>query len=210
MADYGAEVIKIERPGTGDVSRAMAPYAGDDPHPEKSLTFLYLNYGKRSVTLDLKSPQGREVLLDLVRESDVLVENFEPRVMPSLGLDYRTLAAVNPKLVVTSISNFGQTGPRQIDFWPIDDALKIRLRLYCGLRRQDAVDFLRAHPLTISRSECEEIDAAVQAEQASRIAKAYDEASGVKFAQLPDRALIGLGWHNLGAAQVMVKVARKR
>ena len=113
LADQGAEVIKIERPGTGDVSRAMAPYAGDDPHPEKSLTFLYLNYGKRSVTLDLKSPQGREVLLDLVRESDVLVENFEPRVMPSLGLDYQTLAAVNPKLVVTSISNFGQTGPRR-------------------------------------------------------------------------------------------------
>ena len=94
----------------------------------------------------------------------------------------------NSGVTIASGVDLGQTGPRQIDFWPIDDALKMRLRLYCGLRRQDAVDFLRAHPLTISRSECEEIDAAVQAEQASRIAKAYDEASGVKFAQLPDRA----------------------
>ena len=68
----------------------------------------------------------------------------------------------NSGVTIASGVDLGQTGPRQIDFWPIDDALKIRLRLYCGLRRQDAVDFLRAHPLTISRSECEEIDAAVQ------------------------------------------------
>jgi len=94
----------------------------------------------------------------------------------------------NSGVTIASGVDLGQTGPRQIDFWPIDDALKMRLRLYCGLKRQDAVDFLRAHPLTISRSECGEIDAAVQAEQASRIAKSYDEASGVKFADLPDRA----------------------
>ena len=74
------------------------------------------------------------------------------------------------------------------DHWTSHPHQAERLRLYCGLKRQDAVDFLRAHPLTISRSECAEIDAAVQAEQASRIAAAYDEASGVKFARLPDRA----------------------
>lgn len=94
----------------------------------------------------------------------------------------------NSGVTIASGVDLGQTGPRQIDFWPIDDALKMRLRLYCGLKRQDAVDFLRAHPLTISRSECDEIDAAVQAEQASRIADAYEAASGVKFARLPDRA----------------------
>lgn len=94
----------------------------------------------------------------------------------------------NSGVTIASGVDLGQTSPRQIDFWPVDDALKMRLRLYCGLKRQDAVDFLRAHPLTISRSECAEIDAAVQAEQASRIAAAYDAASSVKFARLPDRA----------------------
>ncbi len=113
LADQGADVVKIERPLTGDVARAMGPFAGDHPHPEKSLTFLYLNYNKRSLTLDLKSAAGREILLDLVRDADVLVENFEPRVMASLGIDFKALSAVNPKLVVTSISNFGQTGPRR-------------------------------------------------------------------------------------------------
>ena len=113
LADQGAEVIKIERPLTGDVARGMAPFAGETPHPEKSLTFLYLNYNKRSLTLDLKREAGRKILLDLARGADLLIENFEPRVMASLGLDFKTLSAVNPKLVVTSISNFGQTGPRR-------------------------------------------------------------------------------------------------
>ncbi|MCC6472502.1 MAG: CoA transferase [Burkholderiales bacterium] len=113
LADQGAEVIKVERPGTGDVSRAMGPYAGGEPHPEKSLTFLYLNYNKRSLTLDLKKAEGRRILLALAQQADVLVENFEPRVMPSLGLDHAALSAANPGLVLTSISNFGQTGPRR-------------------------------------------------------------------------------------------------
>ncbi|OGA87331.1 MAG: hypothetical protein A3G27_19540 [Betaproteobacteria bacterium RIFCSPLOWO2_12_FULL_66_14] len=113
LADQGAEVIKIERPGTGDVSRAMGPYAGGEPHPEKSLHFLYLNYNKRSLTLDLKQAAGRKILLELARGADVLVENFEPRVMPALGLDYAALAEANPRLVLTSISNFGRTGPRR-------------------------------------------------------------------------------------------------
>ena len=73
--------------------------------------FLYLNTSKRSVTLDLKVPAGREVLKVLAAKADVVVENFNPRVLPALGLDYETLSALNPKLVMTSISNFGQTGP---------------------------------------------------------------------------------------------------
>jgi crotonobetainyl-CoA:carnitine CoA-transferase CaiB-like acyl-CoA transferase len=113
LADQGAEVVKIERPGGGDAARAMGPYAGGEPHPEKSLHFLYLNYNKRSLTLDLKSAAGRKILMELVRGADVLVENFAPRVMPALGLDYGALAQVNPRLVVTSISNFGATGPRR-------------------------------------------------------------------------------------------------
>ena len=111
LAAFGAEVIKVEPPGTGDPARAVGPFLDDRPDPETSALFLYLNTGKRGLTLNLKHPQGREILKALARDTDVLVENFAPRVMPSLGLDYATLRAVNPRLVMVSISNFGQSGP---------------------------------------------------------------------------------------------------
>ncbi len=111
LADFGADVIKVERPGSGDPTRRRGPFVGDDPHPDKSLPFLYLNTSKRSVTLDIKSEDGRAILEKLVRESDVLVESFRPTLLPSLGLDYEALKRVNPSLVMVSISNFGQSGP---------------------------------------------------------------------------------------------------
>ena len=111
LADYGAEVIKIERPGIGDGARRMGPFAGDDPHPEKSGLFLYLNTNKHGVTLNLKSETGVKIFRELVADADILVENFSPRVMPSLGLDYESLEEANPGLIMTSIANFGQTGP---------------------------------------------------------------------------------------------------
>ena len=111
LAGYGAEVIKVEKPGSGDGSRRLGPFVGDDPHIEKSAQFLYLNTGKKSITLDLKTPAGVKIFKRLVKDADILVENFEPRVMSSLGLGYDTLSEINPKLVMTSISNFGQTGP---------------------------------------------------------------------------------------------------
>jgi len=111
LAGYGAEVIKVEPPGIGDGARRLGPFVGDDPHIDKSELFLYLNTGKKSITLNLKSPAGVEIFKRLVQEADILVENFEPRVMPSLGLDYESLSGLNPKLVMTSISSFGQTGP---------------------------------------------------------------------------------------------------
>jgi CoA:oxalate CoA-transferase len=110
LANSGAEVIKVERP-EGDPARRLPPFYHDELNSEKSLLFLYLNTSKRSVTLNLKSQPGREILLELVKDSDILVENFSPRVMPSLGLDYQTLSKLNPSLVMVSISNFGQTGP---------------------------------------------------------------------------------------------------
>ena len=110
LADFGADVLKIERPG-GDPARRLPPFYHDEPHQEKSLPFLYLNTNKRSLTLNLKSEQGRAILLELLADADALVENFAPSVMPSLGLDYETLRARNPRLVVASVSNFGQTGP---------------------------------------------------------------------------------------------------
>jgi len=111
LADYGAEVIKVETPGSGDFARRMGPFAGDDPDPEKSLTFLYLNTNKKSVTLDPSSISGRKLFHRLVADADVLVENHPPTKAKELGLDYESLAEVNPGLVVTSISPFGQTGP---------------------------------------------------------------------------------------------------
>jgi crotonobetainyl-CoA:carnitine CoA-transferase CaiB-like acyl-CoA transferase len=111
LADYGADVIKVERPGEGDPARRLGPFFNDEPHPEKSGLFLHLNTNKRGITLNLKTATGKKIFKELVREADILVESFRPRVMPSLGLDYEILEKINPRLVMTSISNFGQTGP---------------------------------------------------------------------------------------------------
>ncbi len=111
LADHGADVLKIEQPPGGDPTRHMPPFLKDEPHPEKSGRFLYLNTGKRSVTLNLKTADGKHILKELVRDVDILVESFSPRVMPSLGMSYEVLRDINPRLIMTSISNFGQTGP---------------------------------------------------------------------------------------------------
>jgi crotonobetainyl-CoA:carnitine CoA-transferase CaiB-like acyl-CoA transferase len=111
LADQGADVLKIERPGEGDPARKIGPFLGDDPHPEKSGLFLYLNTSKRSITLNLKTEAGKKVFKELAREADAVVESFRPGAMAELGLDYETLEKLNPKLVMVSISNFGQSGP---------------------------------------------------------------------------------------------------
>jgi crotonobetainyl-CoA:carnitine CoA-transferase CaiB-like acyl-CoA transferase len=111
LATYGAEVIKIERPGTGDPARQAGPFPGDVPHPEKSGLFLHLNTNKQSVTINLQHARGQALVRELVKQVDVVVENFAPRVLPALGLSYADLEPLNPCLVMTSISNFGQTGP---------------------------------------------------------------------------------------------------
>jgi crotonobetainyl-CoA:carnitine CoA-transferase CaiB-like acyl-CoA transferase len=111
LADFGADVIKVERPGTGDPTRRMAPFFHDEPHPERSGPFLHLNTNKRGITLDLEVAAGRRIFLELARTADVLVESFAPGVLPSLGLGHEALRSINPRLVKTSISNFGQDGP---------------------------------------------------------------------------------------------------
>jgi len=110
LADYGADVIKIEPPW-GEKGRKLAPFAHDEVHYEKSGFFLHLNTNKKGITLNLKKETGRRMFMQLLKDVDILVENFAPRVMSSLGLSYETLEKVNPKLVMCSISNFGQTGP---------------------------------------------------------------------------------------------------
>jgi len=106
LNDLGAEVIKIEMPGSGDDSRSFTPHIGGE-----SSYFMQLNHGKKSVTLDLKTAQGLAILKQLVASADVLVENFRPGVTARLGIDYATLQAINPRLVYVSISGFGQQGP---------------------------------------------------------------------------------------------------
>lgn len=113
LADYGADVIKVERPGEGDGARRAGPFLEDTPDAECSGLFLYLNTNKKGITLNLKTQTGVDIVKKLVEKSDILVENFSPGTMPGLGLDYQTLKRVNPQLVMTAISNYGQTGPRR-------------------------------------------------------------------------------------------------
>ncbi len=111
LADYGAKVIKIEKPRTGDASRRAGPFPDDNPDTEKSGLFLHLNTSKKSITLDIQHESGRDIFLKLVKQADIVVENFKPGTLKKLGLDYETLGKTNPTLIMASISYFGQTGP---------------------------------------------------------------------------------------------------
>ena len=106
LADLGADVIKVERPGEGDPTRAFPPTRDGESH-----YFMSVNRNKRSIAVDLRDPRGRDVILDLAQVVDVIVENFRPGVMERLGLGYERLATLNPRLVYCSVSAFGQTGP---------------------------------------------------------------------------------------------------
>jgi crotonobetainyl-CoA:carnitine CoA-transferase CaiB-like acyl-CoA transferase len=118
LAALGAEVIKIERPGSGDPTRASVPFAGPKgvgfgkKAPEDiSLINLKRNRGKKSITLDMKRERGREIFRMLVSKGDVVLENFAPGTMESFGFDYPALKAVNPKVIFCSIAGYGQSGP---------------------------------------------------------------------------------------------------
>ena len=110
LADLGADVIKVEPPG-GDPARFAGPFPNDQPHREKSGRFLSLNANKRGITLDTDSPSGRDALLGLVRESDVLVTDFRPPQLRERKVEFPELSAINSRLVMAAISPFGQTGP---------------------------------------------------------------------------------------------------
>ncbi|MBW1684568.1 MAG: CoA transferase, partial [Deltaproteobacteria bacterium] len=107
LADLGADVIKVERPGTGDDYRY-----GPSPKGQTSLSFQNTNRGKRSITLDVRKPQGRDLFLRLVERGDAVVENFRSGFLDSQGLGADVIQARNPRCVVASLSGFGQTGPR--------------------------------------------------------------------------------------------------
>ena len=110
LADYGAEVIKVEPPN-GDSARQRPPFIGDDPGSEQSSYFLFYNTNKKSVTVDLEKPEGRDLFKKLIVSADVLIESFPVGYLKSLGLDFDSIQPGNPGLIMASITPFGQTGP---------------------------------------------------------------------------------------------------
>ena len=106
LADLGAEVFKIEPPGSGDETRGFPPVRGGESH-----YFLAINRGKKSIVVDLKAPEGLALIKELAAKCDIVVENYRPGVMERLGLGFETLSAINPGLIYCSISGYGQTGP---------------------------------------------------------------------------------------------------
>jgi alpha-methylacyl-CoA racemase len=113
LADFGADVLKVEDTGMGDYIRWSPPYYEGTHDSAKSALFLSLNRNKRSIRIDLKSEQGREVLLRLVREYDVVLESFRPGVLDRLGVGYERMREENPGIVYCAISGYGQTGPKR-------------------------------------------------------------------------------------------------
>ncbi len=114
LADMGAEVIKVERPGAGDDTRGWGPPFAKDANGEdttEAAYYLTANRGKKSLTIDITKPEGQEIVRDLAAQSDVVLENFKVGGLAKYGLDYATLSALNPKLVYCSITGFGQDGP---------------------------------------------------------------------------------------------------
>jgi crotonobetainyl-CoA:carnitine CoA-transferase CaiB-like acyl-CoA transferase len=110
LADLGADVIKVERPG-GDSSRRIGPFWHDIPHLEKSLSWFAFNASKRGITLNLETSDGKEIFTKLVKTASFVIESFSPGYMDKLGLGYAELSRINPRIIMTSISPFGQKGP---------------------------------------------------------------------------------------------------
>src|SRR5207302_5137521 len=113
LADFGADVIKVEDTGMGDYIRWSPPYHEGAEETARGALFLALNRGKRSIRLDLKSERGKEVLLRLARDADVLLESFRPGVLDRLGVGYERLRSENPGLVYCAITGYGQDGPNR-------------------------------------------------------------------------------------------------
>ena len=112
LADLGADVIKIEKPG-GDDSRRFGPFFHGEPHPEKSLLWFAHNLNKRGITLDITTNDGSSLFKRLVQTADFIIESFPPGYMNQLGLGYATLSSINPRIIMTSITPFGQFGPHK-------------------------------------------------------------------------------------------------
>ena len=109
MADFGADVIKVEMPNSGDPFRALGPY-----HKGEAMRWAAMGRNKRCITLDLRKEKGKELFLSLVEKSDVVIENFRTGTLDKWGLDYETMKKRNPRIIVTRITGYGQTGPNAL------------------------------------------------------------------------------------------------
>jgi crotonobetainyl-CoA:carnitine CoA-transferase CaiB-like acyl-CoA transferase len=123
LAAYGAEVVKVEPPRTGEPTRSVGPFPDDQPHPDRGGTSLFLDANKKSVTLDIARPRGREIFDRLLETADVMVETFAPARADQLGLGYSELERRFPRLIVASITPFGKDGPYR-DFQACDIVLE--------------------------------------------------------------------------------------
>jgi len=112
LADLGACVTKVERPG-GDLSRNSGPFVNEIPDPEKSLSFFYNNTGKSGITLNIEHEEGKKLFIELVKKNDVIVESFAPGYLDKLDLGFKSLTKINPMIILASVTGFGQTGPRR-------------------------------------------------------------------------------------------------
>jgi len=111
LADLGARVIKVEKPG-GDSSRGMGPFLGESPDPEKSLFFFHHNTNKQGITLNLEHEEGKKIFLRLIEKVDIVIETFKPGYLGKIGLGFDALRSINPRLILVSVAGFGQDGPR--------------------------------------------------------------------------------------------------
>jgi crotonobetainyl-CoA:carnitine CoA-transferase CaiB-like acyl-CoA transferase len=128
LGDLGADVVLVEPP-TGHPARAIGPFYKDEAHPEKSLFWFAFNTSKKGVTLNITHPQGQALLKELARQSDIVIESFAPGYLDALGLGYAALSALKPDLIFTSITPFGQKGPRR--HWKGSD---LTLQARCGFQ----------------------------------------------------------------------------
>src|SRR5215470_11312027 len=134
LVDWGAEVIKIEQPGTGDYARTMA-----------HAVFAHTNRGKKSVSIDLKDPRGRELLLSMAERADVLIEGNRPGVMARLGLSYAEVCARNPRIIYVSLTGYGQEGPfadlagHDVNYLALGGVLGLNLPVIPGVQIADLV-----------------------------------------------------------------------
>ena len=140
MADLGAQVIKVEQPGTGDEARSYGPFPDGQRDMERSGLFLHLNTNKFGITLDVRTKPGREILLALLKDADILVENNPPAMMDELSLDYDSLKVINRDLIMTSITPFGQTGPyRDYKAYALNSAAAGGVSLSAGLPGREPI-----------------------------------------------------------------------
>ena len=169
LADLGADIIKIEKPG-GDPSRMRSPFFGNKPDPRKSLFWFAYNTGKRGITLDIEAKEGQKLFKDLVAKADIVIESFAPGHMDSIGLGYTTLSNWNPRIIVTSISPFGQEGPRR-DY----KASSLVLQGACGFMYvtgdTDRPPLQTSFPISYSQ-------ASAQAASATMVAYYYQQKTG--------------------------------